>query len=172
MLRELTFIVEANGYAWARNTKRLLQETCIKVYKSEEKKLADKDLVNLQKRYRAILTRCAKELPVIPSKPSGKRGKLAKSAAHNLLERLQTHETSVLLFAKDPYVSFTNNRAERDLRMAKVKQKVSDCFRTASYALAYCRISSYLQTMANKGYNPLIAVQMALSGQLDSLPGE
>jgi hypothetical protein len=172
LLRELTFIFESNGYAWARNMKRLLQETCVKVSQSEEKKLDDKDLANLQKRYRNILTRGAKELPVIPPKPSGKRGKLAKSDAHNLLERLQAHEASVLLFAKDPHVSFTNNRAEQDLRMSKVKQKVSGCFRTESYALAYCRISSYLQTMANKGYNPLIAVQMALAGQLDSLPGE
>jgi hypothetical protein len=171
LLRELAFIFEANGYAWARNMKRLLQETCIKVSKSEEKKLTDKDLVNLQKRYRNILTRGAKELPVIPPKPSGKRGKLAKSDAHNLLERLQTHEASVLLFAKDPHVSFTNNRAERDLRMAKVKQKVSGCFRTEVYAKAYCRISSYLQTMANKGYNPLIAIQMALAGELNSVGG-
>ena len=171
LLRELTFIFEANGYAWARNMKRLLQETCIKVSKSEEKKLTDKDLVNLQKRYRNILTRGAKELPVIPPKPSGKRGKLAKSDAHNLLERLQTHEASVLLFAKDPHVSFTNNRAERDLRMAKVKQKVSGCFRTEVYAKAYCRISSYLQTMANKGYNPLIAIQMALAGESNSVGG-
>jgi hypothetical protein len=172
LLRELTFIFESNGYAWARNMKRLLQETCIKVSKSEEKKLGDKDLVNLQKRYRNILTRGAKELPVIPAKPSGKRGKLAKSDAHNLLERFLAHEASVLLFAKDPHVSFTNNRAEQDLRMSKVKQKVSGCFRTETYALAYCRISSYLQTMANKGYNPLIAVQIALAGELDSILGE
>lgn len=172
LLRELTFIVDANGYAWARNMKRLLQETCIKVSKGAEKKLADKDLANLQKRYRTVLTRGAKELPTIPPKPSGKRGKLAKSDAHNLLERLQNHEASVLLFAKDPHVSFTNNRAERDLRMAKVKQKVSGCFRSEVYALAYCRISSYLQTMANKGYNPLIAVQMALASELDSIRGE
>jgi transposase len=172
LLRELTFIFESNGYAWARNMKRLLQETCIKVSRSEEKKLDDKDLANLQKRYRNILTRGAKELPVIPPKPSGKRGKLAKSAAHNLLERMQNHEISVLLFAKDPHVSFTNNRAEQDLRMSKVKQKVSGCFRTESYALAYCRISSYLQTMANKGYNPLIAIQIALAGELDLSGGE
>lgn len=70
----------------------------------------------------------------------------------------------MLLFAKDPLVSFTNNRAERDLRMAKVKQKVSGCFRSELFAQAYCRISSYLQTMAYKGYNPLIAIQMALNG--------
>ena len=173
LLRELTFIFESNDYAWARNMKRLLQETCIKVSKSEEKRLGDKDLAHLQKRYRNILTRGAKELPVIPPKPSGKRGKLAKSTAHNLLERMQAHEASVLLlFAKDSHVSFTNNRAERDLRMAKVKQKVSGCFRTETYALAYCRISSYLQTMANKGYNPLIAIQMALAGKVDFARGE
>jgi len=51
--------------------------------------------------------------------------------------------------------------------MSKVKQKVSGCFRKELYAKAYCRISSYLQTMANKGYNPLIAIQMALAGKFD-----
>tara|TARA_R110000868_G_scaffold408260_2_gene690855 strand:- start:789 stop:1019 length:231 start_codon:yes stop_codon:yes gene_type:complete len=71
-----------------------------------------------------------------------------------------------LRFAKDPHVAFTNNRSERDLRMAKVKQKISGCFRNKIYAEAYCRISSYLQTMANKGINPLIAIQMALSGEI------
>ena len=128
LLRELAFIVEANEYAWARNMKRLLQETCITVSQSRKKILTKKDFANLQKRYRNILTRGEKELPIIPPKPSGKRsGKLAKSDAHNLLERLQFHESSVLLFARDPHVSFTNNRAERDLRMAKVKQKVPGC---------------------------------------------
>jgi len=167
LLREVVFIVEANEYAWARNMKRLLQETCIKVSQSKKKRLTKKDFANLQKRYRNILTRGEKELPTIPPKPSGKRGKLAKSDAHNLLERFQVHESSVLLFAKDPHVSFTNNRAERDLRMSKVKQKVSGCFRSEIYAQAYCRISSYLQTMANKGYNPLVAIQMALAGEFD-----
>ena len=90
---------------------------------------------------------------------------MAKSDAHNLWERLRDHESAVLLFAKKSDVSFTNNRAERDLRMSKVKQKVSGCFRTELYAKAYCRISSYLQTMANKGHNPLIAIQMALAGE-------
>jgi transposase len=82
------------------------------------------------------------------------------------LARLKKHELSVLRFARDSHVAFTNNRAERDLRMAKVKQKVSGCFRAQQYAKAYCRISSYLQTMSNKGYNPLIAIQMALNGEI------
>ncbi len=59
----------------------------------------------------------------------------------------------MLLFANHPHVAFTNNRAERDLRMSKVKQKVSGCFRTRRYAEAHCRISSYLQSMANQGCN-------------------
>ena len=105
-------------------------------------------------------------MPVIPEKPKKQRGKMAKSDAHNLLQRMKDYEQAVLLFAKDPHVPFTNNRAERDLRMSKVKQKVSGCFRTSKYAHAYCRISSYLQTMANKGYNPLIAIQMALAGDI------
>lgn len=172
LLRELAFMVDAHGYRWASQMKRLLQQTCIAVSQSADKKLTDAELANLQKRYRTILTRGAKELPAIPPKPSGKRGKLAKSDAHNLWERLKAHESAVLLFAKAPHVAFTNNRAEQDLRMAKVKQKVSGCFRTAAYAHAYCRISSYLQSMANRGYNPLIAIQMALAGNAPSMGSE
>jgi len=166
LLRELTFIVDANGYAWARNLKRLLQEACKQVSQSPDKCLDDKAYARLQRRYRIIMTRGEKELPPIPPKPSGKRGRLAKSDAHNLWERLKKHEAAVLLFARDPHVAFTNNRAEQDLRMAKVKQKVSGCFRTERYAEAYCRISSFLQTMANRGLNPLIAIQMALAGEI------
>jgi transposase len=165
IVRELTCIIESNEYSWASNMKYLLLETCRKVSKRKKKRLSARQYANLQKRYRNILTRGEKELPAIPPRPNGKRGKIAKSDAHNLWERLKDNESSVLLFARDSDVSFTNNRAERDLRMAKVKQKVSGCFRTETYAKAYCRISSYLQTMANKGYNPLIAIQMALAGE-------
>lgn len=156
LLRELTFIVDTHDYAWACNMKRL----------------SDKAFAKLQKRYQNILTRGKKELPIIPPKSSGKRGKLAKSDAHNLWERLRIHKAAVLLFAKDPHVSFTNNRAERDLRMSKVKQKVSGCFRVSEYAHAYSRISSYLQSMANKGYNPLVAIQIALAGEAHKVWGE
>ena len=118
----------------------------------------------VQKRYRTLLTQGAKELPPIPPKLNGQRGRVAKSDAHNLHERLRKHETTVLLFAANPHVPFTNNRAERDLRMSKVKQKVSVCFRTRRYAEAYCRISSYLESMANQGYNPLVVIQITLAG--------
>jgi transposase len=172
LLRELQFAIDAHGYAWAANMKRLFQETCAKVSKRKRKQLTQSEYKNLQKRYRNILTRGEKELPPIPARQNGKRGRIAKSDAHNLCERLNRYEVAVLLFAKRSYVSFTNNRAERDLRMSKVKQKVSGCFRTQKYAEAYCRISSYLQTMAYQGYNPLVAIQLVISGQIYAGTGE
>jgi transposase len=165
LVRELTHVIESNQYQWASDMKTLLLETCKKVSKRKRKKISQKEYTDLQERYRTIVACGEKELPIIPPKPNGRPGKMAKSDAHNLWERFRDYECAVLLFAIDPYVSFTNNRAERDLRMSKVKQKVSGCFRTELYAKAYCRISSYLQTMASKGYNPLIAIQMALAGK-------
>lgn len=144
--------------------KSLLQEACKAVSKSRVKCSTDAEIATLQRRYRYILTQGKSELPPIPDKPGGKRGKIAKSDADNLLERMQRYEKAVLLFAKDADIPFTNNRAERDLRMSKVKQKVSGCFRSEQYAQAYCRISSDIQTMSNNGYNPLLAIQMALNG--------
>jgi transposase len=172
LLRELTFVIETNAYRWAANMKRLLTQTCARVAERSDKCLSESEYHNLRKRYRNILTRGAKELPTIPPRQNGKRGRVAKSDAHNLWERFKRHEQAVLLFAKRPEVPFTNNRAERDLRMSKVKQKVSGCFRSRQYAEAYCRISSYLQTMAYRGYNPLLAIQMALSGEIYAQGGE
>lgn len=172
LLRELAFIIDSNKYVWAKNMKSLLQETCKIVSKRKAKKLTEKEYAKLQKRYRNIITRGEKELPPIPRKTNGKRGKIAKPKAHNLWKRLKDYEEAVLLFAKDPNVSFTNNRAERDLRMSKVKQKVSGCFRSAELAKAYCRISSYLQTMSYQGYNPLLAIQAVLTGNFYPQRGE
>ena len=172
LLRELTFIVDAHGYAWAKRMKRLLLDTCHQVASRDHKTLTPHEYKAVQKRYRTLLTQGAKELPPIPPKLNGQRGRVAKSDAHNLHERLHKHETAVLLFAANPHVPFTNNRAERDLRMSKVKQKVSGCFRTRRYAEAYCRISSYLQSMANQGYNPLVAIQIALAGDAVKNLGE
>ena len=152
--------------------KRLLLGACHQVSKRDDKTLSASEYKALQKRYRTILTQGARELPPIPPRQNGQRGKVAKSDAHNLWERLKNYETAVLRFAKHPDVAFTNNRAERDLRMAKVKPKVSGCFRTRKYAEAYCRISSYLQSMANQGYNPLVAIQIALAGRAVDNMGE
>ncbi len=166
LLRELTFVIDAHGYLWAKQMKRLLQRACKMVTTADNKCLDSQSFEKLQRIYKKILVRGENEMPPVLSKPYGRRGRVAKSDAHNLWERLQQYEGAVLMFAKLPHVPFTNNRAERDLRMGKVKQKVSGCFRSEKFAQAYCRISSYLQTMQNQGINPLVAVGMALNNKL------
>ena len=167
--RELAFVVEAHGHAWARRMRSLLLDACHQVAQRDDRTLSAKQYKALRRRYRTILTQAKRELPEIPPRADGQRGRIAKSDAHNLRERLKTYETEVLRFAEDPDVSFTNNRAERDLRMSKVKQKVSGCFRTGTCAHAWCRISSYLQSAAAQGYNPLVAIQIALAGNAANL---
>ena len=103
-------------------------------------------------------------MPEFPPRPKGKRGRIAKSVARNLHERLEKHEESVLRFTANPDISFTNNAGEQKIRMSKVKIKVSGCFRTQLQAKAWCRVSSYLDPMAALGYNPLVAIQIALAG--------
>ena len=126
--------------------------------------LDDTDYKAVRTRYRTILTQAKRELPKPPPRQTGQRGRVTKSDAENLHEALVTYETETLRFACDPNASFTNNRAERAIRMAKVKQNVSDCSRTARYADAYCSITSYLQSMMLQGYNPLTAIEIALKG--------
>ncbi len=166
LLRELTFVEESNNYRWAKNLKRLLKATASKVASRKRNKLNQKEYARVLANYRNILTRGEKELPSNPERPKGKRGKIAKSDAANLHERLVKYETEVLRFAIDAHVPFTNNRAERDIRMEKVKKKISGCFRDEAMAKAYCRISSYLKTMAYEGVNPMIAIQWALRGNI------
>ena len=164
LIRELTFLVESNHYRWARLLNALLQQGCHKLNSSQEKAVSAAAFKAFRKRYRTILTQGGKALPAIPPRTKGQRGRIAKSDAHNLHERLAKHEDAVLRFLRDPPVSFTNNAGERGLRMAKVKIKVSGCFRTRAFGEAYARISSYLQSMAELGYNPLVAIQIALAG--------
>ena len=132
LLRELAFIVDAHHYAWAKRMKRLLLRACHQLSKRDDKTLSASEYKALRKRYRTVLTQGARELPPLPPRQNGQRSKVAKSDAHNLWERMQKHETAVLRFAKHPDVAFTNNRAERDLRMSKVKQNVSGASAPAS----------------------------------------
>ena len=181
LLRDLRFVEDAHGHAWARRMDGLLLEACRKVRALDGKALDEAAFKAVRKRYRTILTQAKRELPVPPERIRGKsgriakasgiswaflkeRGRIAKSDAQNLHEALRSREAEVLRFAREPDVPFTNNRAKRDIRVANVKQKASGCFRTLKYAAAHCRISSYLQSMAMQGYNSLAAIQIALNG--------
>ena len=169
LLRNLAFIEQAHDHAWAKRMGNLLLTTCRTVREHPDKSLSNPDYKALRTRYRTILTQAKRELPKPPPRQTGQRGRVAKSDAENLHEALARYETEALRFARDPLVPFTNNRAERDIRMAKVKQKVAGCFRTTRYAAAWCRISSYLQSMALQGYNPLTAIEIALNGNAASM---
>lgn len=101
---------------------------------------------------RKLLQQAEMECPPPEPRPkNGKRGRTAKSKSRNLLERLQTFENDVLRFLDDPLAPFTNNQAENDLRMIKVQQKISGCFRSMEGAEAFCRIRSHITTCRKQG---------------------
>ena len=98
-------------------------------------------------------------------KSPGKRGRAKQSKEHNLLMRMSEKSDEVLRFAHDLEVPFDNNQAERDLRMIKVQQKVSGCFRSARGARVFCTIRSYLSTTRKHGLNLMDSIKSAFAGQ-------
>ena len=167
ILRELKFIEDSTKDKWATNMKKLLQEAAKTVVNRPSMRiLTAKEYKRLQSRYRNILTRGEKELPPFPEAKG--KGRPKCTDAQNLWKRLYEYEESVLLFAKVKEVDFTNNRSERDLRISKLKQKVSGCFRTLKYAQHYCRIISYVKSMRYKGYSSFEAISLAVQGNIPS----
>jgi hypothetical protein len=168
LLRELKFVEDSNGYTWATKIKSILIEAVEQVNSRPGRRVLTKEEYrSFQSRYRNALTRGLEEMPPFPEK-SGKRGRTQKTDAQNLWCRLKEHEEAVLLFAKVKHVDFTNNRAERDLRVSKVKQKVSGCFRTYEMAQAFYRISSYVKSMRYRGYSAIEAITLALQERIPS----
>jgi Transposase IS66 family len=90
---------------------------------------------------------------------------LKGSAARKLAHRLLTKRGKILLFMRDFKVPFNNNRAERDLRMLKVKQKVSGCFRTEKGAEEFCRLRSYISTMKKQGHSVMETIRSVFAGK-------
>jgi transposase len=168
LLRELTFFIElsAESKRWAEPLLKLLLEIKREVEEGRAKggeRLNDERQAALTLRYERLVDEGLKANPP----PKGKE--LVLRQARNLLLRLQRRQEEVLLFMRDFTVPFDNNQAERDLRMVKLRQKTSGCFRTEQGAANFCRIRSYLSTIRKQGKGVLKALHVACQGSPVSL---
>jgi len=165
-LRELTRAHEQDKQEWAGKMKALLEEFNIAVNNaggSLDKAAANKN----RKRYRKLLEEAELECPPPDeSKRNGKRGRLKRSKARNLLERLINYEDDVLRFMGDTDVPFTNNQGENDIRMTKVQQKISGCFRSMEGAEIFCRVRGYLSTCRKHGVSSSHALELLFEEKL------
>jgi len=162
-LRELERAVEQDKQKWAEQMIVLLKEINNATHDAGGQ-LGIEEAWRYTKRYRDILREADQECPA-PVKKDKKKGKTARSRARNLLERLRDFETETLRFMVDEKVPFSNNQAENDLRMTKVQQKISGCFRSMEGAKIFCRIRSYLSTCRKQGVTMSEALRLLFQGQ-------
>ncbi|MGH9124416.1 MAG: IS66 family transposase [Acidimicrobiales bacterium] len=120
----------------------------------------------LRGRYNAVLAEAFEANP----EPRRRKRNAAERASYNLAVALEDHADEVLFFLSDLRVPFDNNRAERDLRMAKLQQKISGCFRTEAGARNFARVRSYIETGRKHGLNPVDLLIDLFMGQPWRLP--
>ena len=140
ILRELQGLVDVGGSKWAKVFKSFLLSVYMMPFEERVRRRH-----HLESRYDRICGFGEKAEPP-PVKTAGRRGRLKRTIGRNLVERLIKEKDAVLAFAFNKEVPFTNNLAERDLRPAKVKQKVSNSFRTFKGAEIYARIEGFIST--------------------------
>jgi transposase len=154
LLRELKFLAEEQQESWAANLSRYLLH--LKERVGQEGCLGQSQFQSVHSRFRALVRRGRQ-------RHRRRAGRQSKSAS--LLDRLENFDLCFLAFLWDPLVPFTNNQAEQDLRMMKVRQKISGGFRTLKGARIFARIRSYLSTCRKHGLNLWSAIQRAIIGQ-------
>jgi len=169
-LRELTAIEENTGQAWATRFKIFLlsAKAAVEQAKAEGKSSLSKAKLNqIDRLYTKLVTAALKANPPPPDGwPKGSRGRPKKSKARNLAERFDQRRQAVLAFVFDFKVPFDNNLAERDIRMLKVQQKISGCFRSAHGAQTFCTIRSYISTIRKQGLSVWLALNSLFSGPI------
>ena len=159
-LRELQALVEIEKEDWARKMRRLLRRAC------HASNLAREQGVTLSPRFIALIERCYDAVlmegfafheaqPALISTARKRRGRVPRRTGHNLLRRLHGRKLDVLRFLSDPTVPFTNNLAERDGRMMKLRQKISGGFRSGEGAEDFAVIRSLLSTARKQGWDIL-----------------
>jgi transposase len=165
LLRELVCL-EEQGISWAADLKSLLlemKEATEEARALGKRRVDPQEVVDWEAQFLRLLDEGDQVCPRATS-PPGKRGRCKQSDARNLLDRLRKQQKAVLTFLEDLRVDFDNNLAERDLRMVKVQQKVSGCFRSVAGAHAFARIRGYVSTLRKQGVPLLSALQATLAG--------
>lgn len=167
-LRELEWSATEDNQGWAKKMGAFLVKLNKKV-EAAGGMLNKKKSVYYRKCYRQILLDAEKECPPSEDKRKlGQRGRIKKSKSRNLLERLMGFQDDALRFVDDKNIPFTNNQGENDLRMTKVQQKISGCFRSEEGAFIFCRIRAYLITCKKHGIGATEALETLFKGELPS----
>jgi len=164
-LREL-LAAEEQGQAWALGVGCLLLDTKDTVEQANaagRARLSNRALAALHASYRELIALGYEENPGLADHHNDRQIKRTK--AQNLLLRLEERETEVLRFAHDFRVPFDNNLSERDLRMVKLQQKISGCWRTTEGAERFLAIRSYIPTARKQGQRPLDVLTRLAAGQ-------
>jgi transposase len=175
-LRELKALIEIEKEPWATKMSRLLLTAARAVRSAVEQgksALGEPVSRRLVAVYDAVVQRGLafhEQQPVLARRP-GARGRLAKRPGHNLLVRLRDFKTEVLRFLFDFAVPFTNNQAEQDIRMMKVKMKISGGFRTQSGAETFATLRSLLSTARKRGWNILRTLSATPASLILALSG-
>jgi transposase len=166
LLRDLIFLAEEQHCSWALSLKELfldMKEATEQARQQGQARLDPLEVVDWEAQFLRLLDEGDRAHPRATA-PPGTRGRCKQSAARNLLDRLRTYQQAFLCFLEDLRVDFDNNLAERDLRMLKVQQKISGCFRSETFAQAFARIRGYLSTLRKQRIPLLSALEQALVG--------
>jgi transposase len=167
-LRDFTFCEENEKSTWAKEMKNHL----LKMKKSVDESIV-KGLQNVPKseeqylllHYDTLLEKGKLEHP-LPDKIPGKKGRTKKSKSRNMLERFENHKESIVGFLKDFQIPFSNNLAEQAVRMMKVQQKISGCFRSENGAEAFANARSYIDTIRKKEIDIIDAISLAINAKV------
>ena len=165
-LRELTCAEEQDHQEWAKQMRELLLNI-EQAVKAQGGALPEPQSIRYTEQYRALLEQAELECPPPdPQRKPGQRGRVKRSKSRNLLERLLNYEQETLRFMIDARVPFTNNQGENDIRMTKVHQKISGCFRSQEGAEIFCRVRSYLSTCRKNNVSASEALTLLFDGKL------
>jgi transposase len=159
-LRELKALVEIEKEDWARKMQRLLRRACHATNLARDRGVLLKPslIALIERSYDAILAQGlafheGQPALVAAAAKARRHGPPPRRVGHNLLRRLSTRKQDVLRFLSDPSVPFTNNLAERDGRMMKLRQKISGGFRSEQGAKDFGVIRSLLSTARKQGWD-------------------